>query len=515
MKKISITLLMVLVTLLWMPLSYAQEIKPYDYPVNLLKLSNLMTPIGSYEIAQTIDPIAVNSQEMHTLILSYAFIGQHQSYIEYESLIVTHLPSHSETSYEYISDSVKGVVYVEFIPTESWIHLSGIPASPDGYQATLIKGDYASYTGYLPHIDPSTKLETQGQLSMDVDDPLSLEQIQSYIQAKSPQGTIIGYEIISDDYTLSQKRPGTYEISFMTTYMDMYHILYLNIFMYDLTPPSITFEGTKVTIPLAEKWSIETIKALITISDNVDTLSTSDLVIISDTYSHALEVGMYSITFEVSDSSGNTSTLIMPIELVDLKGPDINGPMHIYIYTEDTPLTYLDIYNYFEIIDDVDGSNITWSFVVDHYNQTRNPGKYLMTIQARDQQLNATHQDFYIHVVNNSAPYFELNELIIEVSAQMPVTESQLITWFTNQLLNKGIETDDVTITFNEYEHHKNLSGSYYVYVSYDIDSKTYLSRIHVIVHEENRFPMTLIIVSGSLLMASVGYLVVKKFKKS
>ena len=350
---------------------------------------------------------------------------------------------------------------------------------------------------------------------MDVDLPMTIEQIRSYITARNPQGGVINYDVISDDYSVSQKLPGTYHISFMATFMDVYHVLNIHIEMHDLTAPILSFEGTKVEVPLAHKWSIETLKNLVTIVDNVDTLSSSDLLVIADTYSQATHVGNYSITFEIFDLSGNRSTLVMPIELVDLKAPDIQGPFNLYIYTEDIPFTHQNIYDYFEVTDDVDGSNVTWLFTVDNYNQTRLPGKYLMTLEVGDQQLNKAYQDFYIHVVNNSAPYFELNELIVEVSAKNPLTEQELVTWFKNQLLSKGLETDKVVITFNEYKTQKDTSGNYYVYVEYDIEDETYISRILVEVKEDDTIPWTVIIVAGNILIGASGYLLLRRFKKT
>ncbi|MFU8792707.1 MAG: hypothetical protein ACNA7K_01650 [Acholeplasmataceae bacterium] len=515
MKKLIMLLLFVSVSIFWMPTSYAQEVKPFDYPPNLLKLSNLMTPIDSYEIAHTIEPIAVESGQMYTLILSHAFLGNHVSYIDYEMLTVTSVPSLNEAVYSYINDNLKQTVYVEFIPTSATIHLSGIPASPDGYQASLVKGNYASFTGYLPYLYPHTNLETTGHLSMDVDVPMTIDQIKAYITARNPQGGILTYEIISDDYSTSQKLPGQYHISFMATYMDVYHVLNIQIDMHDLTAPVLSFEGTSVEVPLANKYSIDTLKALVTIVDNVDTLSSDQLVVIADTYSQASTVGNYSITFEIFDLSGNRSTLVMPITLVDLKAPDIQGPYNVYIYTEDTPLTHQDIYDYFNITDDVDGSNVMWSFTVDNYNQTQLPGKYLMTLEVRDQQLNTAYQDFYIHVVNNSAPYFELNELIVEVSAKTPLTEQELVTWFKNQLLSKGLETEKVIITFNEYNTQADKEGNYYVYLEYDVGEETYISRILVEVKEENTIPWTVLIVGANIVIGASGYLMVRRFKKT
>ncbi len=249
-------------------------------------------------------------------------------------------------------------------------------------------------------------------------------------------------------------------------------------------------------------------------TDNVDIMDSANLSILNDTYTSATTVGIYYVLFEASDQSGNKSTLEVPITLVDKKGPVISGPQMIYLYTTDAPLSNSSILSKYKAVDDVDG-NVSVSISYNLYNQTLTPGIYQMAISSSDAQLNTTNKNITIHVIENKGPIFETNEKIIEKSVADTMTDAEIIAWFKAQLELSGIQATNLNILFSEYKDNEKQSGSYYVYLSYESNGLTEITRVRIdVVEDENMIPFTLYIsIASGLLIAGLGitYYVKKK----
>ncbi|MBU1093784.1 MAG: hypothetical protein KKH01_04915 [Firmicutes bacterium] len=463
--------------------SKAEETASFPIGKNYLDLSNLVMKPGDSGYAYTKNPILVKANHQYTIVFDYGFLGQHADWLGDIYVGIEEDLSHDSYELLILDDYAHLRAYVEFIPQEAYIHITDLPMLPDNYDAILYEGFYTDFPGFEPFINQNEQMTYQGVLLLDYDQLLTTEQIQSYIHSTDPDGNTISFFTESDEYSSSAKLPGTYQMVFMTTYNQIAKRYYLDVRVYDQSAPVIVDPGT-ISIPLSEKASLNDVKQMIDVSDNVDDLTSDDLLVLADTYSTATAVGSYSITFKAVDSSLNETTLTIEINLVDLNGPVITGPSEIYLYTSDTPLTTQQIKDFYTFIDDVDGENVEVIFTVDTYEQTQIEGVYGITMQAYDTQLNYRIMNIKIHVIENRGPIFTNDEMVLDVDTADAMTEQDIIDWFVDHTLSMGLAISHVRVLYNEYENHEDEDGNYYIYLNYLVDGQEETSRIRVDVVE-------------------------------
>ena len=153
---------------------------------------------------------------------------------------------------------------------------------------------------------------------------------------------------------------------------------------------------------------IETIVAdHITVEDNVDGDITDRLIIAQDLYTgNERIVGDYVVTLEVSDSSGNRSSLDFVIKVVDRTKPVIQGPSEVNVQFNDQWSIETIISNHFTFHDDYDGEITDFGVVSTDY-VTNQMGTFEATIQVSDSSLNKAERTVTIHVIQTQNPRLE------------------------------------------------------------------------------------------------------------
>ncbi len=482
--------------------------------INHLNLSQLVYNKEFEGSARTETSIILKPYTTYTLVMSQDFLGQAWDHID-ERYVEIEEWSGSKYYLDLLSiDMTHGRAYFTFDTQEGLIDLLDIPVKgEENYDIILYEGTYADFPGFIPYVDADDPLEYFGVLPIDYDTQPTLETIKSYVIAKDPFGGTILSTLIFDDYTISNKLPGTYQMVFEANYNDISKRYYLDVKVMDITPPTLSIDGT-LEIPFKEKWTIDDIKKEVVIHDNVDALSWTDLVVTNDTYTDAESLGNYQITFSATDSSGNTNIIDVSIILVDRQGPTISGPSSIYLYTSDASLSNMDIQNKFTFNDDIDGSNVTVSIISNEYQQTSTPGKYKITFKAVDQTQNVSLFNVYIHVIENRGPVFEHNELVIEKTTADAMSDQDVIDWLKEQLELSGIQATNIMVLYNEYETHEHEKGSYYVYMSYKVDGQDMTSRVRIDVEQKPVNVLWIILPASGLLIAGTTAFIVLRHKK-
>lgn len=482
--------------------------------INYLDLSKLVYRDDIEGSARTSESIVLKSNSTYTLVMSQGFLGRAWDYLD---MTYVELEEASGSLYfnELLNvDQDNLRAHVTFQTVEGYIDLCVIPVDDQtNYEIILYEGEYADFPGFAPYVDNNDPLAYYGVLPIDYDEQPTLSMIQSYVIAKNPFGGTISSNLVYDTYSVSEKLPGTYQMVFEATYNDILKRYYLDINVYDLKAPDLSISGI-LSIPLMAKWTIDEIKQQVIMSDNVDTLDWTDLVVTNDSYSDATSLGNYQISFSVTDTAGNTSEIDVDIQLIDQTGPNIEGPSSIYLYTSDNVLTNAEIQNKFTFFDDIDGTNVTVSIITNEYQQMVVPGRYRVTFKAIDQALNETLFHVFIHVIENRGPVFEQNELIIEKTTADEMTESEIIDWLKNQLELSGYHVSNLMVLYNEYESHEKEKGSYYVYMSYELDGNEMTSRVRIDVEKKPIPLLWMVLPSTGLLAIGIGTFIIIKHKK-
>lgn len=452
---------------------------------NLLNLSNLLRAPGSSGTARTMRAITVKAGHQYTIVMDYGFMGlTPQELTGLKIRIEDHLSRQVQESL-VIEDSQTQAAYIEFTAIGTEIHILDLPMMPSNYNAIMYEGSFLDFMGYTPFLNPSEIMSYYGVLPMDYDQLMLMDQIKGYIGVHDPSGTPLIKTIVSDSFSSGSKLPGTYQIVFSAEFNNISKNYYLDVRIFDQAPPIITNPGV-ILVPLNAKLSIEQIKALITVTDNVDNIISSDLVVTNDTYSAATLLGLYEITVQATDSSQNRTIETISIQIVDQSPPVIIGPDELYLYTTDLAMTNSEILDYFEIIDEIEGFNVTVTFTQNTYLQTQVPGIYNLEIHAVDSQGNASTFGFKIHVIENKGPIFTSEAIILSVAAANAMTNQEIIDWFIAHTLLQGHNVEDVVVLFSEYANNEDKEGTYYVYLSYMLNGEEATSRISVDVENES-----------------------------
>jgi hypothetical protein len=446
--------------------------------------------------------------------LSFGFIGQNIQAYDYIPVIIEDLTDDSTEAYQLTEDGSNQRVYIEFVTPSNSIRLIDIPIDIAGdYEAMLYKGDYASFPGFEPYLLQSEVLSYQGVLLVNYDYLWTSSDISNLIVPKDPYDGIIPIEVVEDTYTLSDKKPGKYEITFKTTYNQISKVYHLDIVVYDITSPVLSLEESFL-IPLTEKIDVSEIISTIHITDNVDTLTHDHIEIIEDTYTSAVAVGDYHIKVSIKDQSQNIAYLTIPVSVIDKKAPEALFPYNLFVYNTDIPLTNEYIMSKFVVTDDVDGSQVEKTWISNQYNQTLIPGIYTMELSTKDGSNNVSIHKIYIHVVDNQAPQFSIDELIISTESHQQMTNSEIIEWFYSQASHLGVNVSHVRIIYNEYEMAEQEEGSYYVYVSYLSGDEEKTARILMQVEDQRDTSSMVYYGIGVAIMVSLmGMYVIKKKK--
>ncbi|MFA5474248.1 MAG: hypothetical protein WC225_01795 [Acholeplasmataceae bacterium] len=486
--------------------------------INLLNLSTLYKT-GAQDhryIIDVLQAIEVEPGQTYTLVSSETFLQDLYETID-QVIVSLYFGEVASDTKAYQKDMINKRAYLEFEALADVVILDNliIPETEPlvNYEIILYQGTYADFPGFEPYI-PKDEVRTYiGDLFLDYDFLLPASEIKTLVQAIDPDGNPIDTTILYDDYTESEKQPGAYQMVFSALHNRIQKTFSLHILINDHTPPVIVVPET-IRIPLVEKLSIDEIKTMIEVYDNVDTLYSKNLTVLHDSYTTASKLGPCEIQVEIKDTAGNKTQETVHIELIDEIGPTITGTSQIYLYTTDGPLSNSDILVYFTIKDDVALNSNSVKIIDDAYRQTVNPGVYSILISAQDMAGNLTTKEVFIHVIDNRGPIFQVDtDLIYTTMSSTVVSEVEIVQWFEEQLLLQGIQTSNIKVQHNEYELKNKQPGQYYVYLTYQAEGETVQTRILMDVQKENR-PIWHYLIVIPPVIGIAGYLLWRKIKK-
>ena len=143
---------------------------------------------------------------------------------------------------------------------------------------------------------------------------------------------------------------------------------------------------------------------MLSVSDNIDSLSINDIYIISDTYTTRInETGSFTIVFGVTDTNGNEYIHQIDINLFDDVAPVIYVDNYIVTvnlsatFNEDDALKLL--LNSKELVN----GNYTVTRLVDEYTGNENiPGSYIYKLSFTDEHGNVVEKEFLVKVLDSS-----------------------------------------------------------------------------------------------------------------
>lgn len=216
--------------------------------------------------------------------------------------------------------------------------------------------------------------------------------------------------ISSDNYTKNYNKVGTYEVIFKATdSSNNTGYLTVKITVIDDVKPVIN-GPTKIVKGTKEILTLSDIKAQLTASDNVDGLITDKIEVVEDLYTgNGNKVGIYTIKFKVSDSSGNETEKIVTIEVIDDIPPVFFVDNYFITVNQSVNLTIEDIIDLLVKTGQFSvNSQTTVMTVLDEYTGNEKiPGMYAMTFRVKSVNGNESEHSVVVNVVTD-----ETNDLI-------------------------------------------------------------------------------------------------------
>lgn len=243
--------------------------------------------------------------------------------------------------------------------------------------------------------------------------------------------------IVTDNYTPNKSVLGTHEVTVgVEDSSGNVSEFTFKVAVVDITAPLINGNSSVVSIGYKETYNIANFKSTLTVSDNYDTLSASDITIKSDNYTtNKTKLGTWNVVFEVTDSSGNTATFTKPIKVIDNVAPVFSGIETLTkSYTE--VMTLSDIIAQVTANDEIDG-NLTNKITVanDGFTGKSNKvGTHYIELSVTDNAGNTSTRTLTIKVIDDqSAGWFITNGVSINLTPGTELTRTQIV-----ELLNKS-----------------------------------------------------------------------------
>ena len=310
-----------------------------------------------------------------------------------------------------------------------------------------------------------------GYYFSDVDNPVSVETIQSYLQAiDDVDGDITDQIVIlDDDYTPNKTIIGEYEVIFQVTDSALNTSSFCVIVeVFDKTPPVIQgsdFHQIKETVLKP----ISYFQGFLIASDNYDQDITSQINVFSENYTDNYHIqGIYEIIYEVIDSSDNRTEFVVTVEVIDGIPPVFYGPETI-TKPNNVTMTLYAIVSEFTAVDNNDGE-VTNLIIIenDHYSKYQNKvGTWYIEISCCDSTGNISYHTIYIHVLDETKPIFlyDTRTITIDLSEnRLEVFDMIKVLIKTNAISEEAI----VEVLTDDYTDNKNTPGTYKIVLGVD-----------------------------------------------
>lgn len=380
---------------------------------------------------------------------------------------------------------------------------------------------------------------------IDIDHPKSVEEIKKTIKAYDPtEGDISNkIKIVSTNYdpTKPLKVDNYNMVVSVSDEAGNTSTATYNIVVKDITKPTVT--GKSINVSYKDTLTASKIRELFTYSDNY--YKDNDLVlnIIQNDYENTeafgkykAKVGSYEVKARVTDASDNFNEASCFINVIDDVKPMIVVAPTFNSTTTD-PITIEEIKKGIFVTDDVD-TNVTYE-LKDLDNYEKNPRlvkNYNFKITTKDNSNNYNEVSFVVRVSDTDFPEISANaSYLIVISVNEDLSREKIIEILTkaNNLTSyeiKSIESDYFTDDSKNGSYNLKIKGiNLETKEEFEINGELSLlpkltnhkldnnTNTNFLTNVWNNYKMDIIIilVSTTLIISLLGYILVKKMKKS
>ena len=336
------------------------------------------------------------------------------------------------------------------------------------------------------NVDPLIQDGETAEVYVNVDDPLTIEQILANVSAEDLLGETVQVQCTeTEKQKYKPSTLGVYKVTVTAT--DKYGqtaTCYLNIHVVDTVLPEIELVSP-IVLDYGDELTDQSVKEHIRITDNGTshggTIGDPSYMIDGTAMNRtggwtweADEVGTHTLKVTVADSSGNSSTKEFQITVRDIQAPVITmrdgadgnlliGLSRVLNFSESDFLALFQATDNVtpsdEIVLDVEGSFIPSKV-----------GNYDIKVVATDKAGNKGSYTCHVTVDADLPPVFILSDALVGATAESPLSSAQIQSIVVNALY-AGREVSDVLIDDSEYQANATRKGSYPVSYSVKVHS--------------------------------------------
>lgn len=195
-------------------------------------------------------------------------------------------------------------------------------------------------------------------------------------------------QIMTNGYQANSQVLGTYPVEFSVTDSSGNQAFYtMDIRVVDEEAPILSGTET-IVVGYDQCLTPAGVKETLCVIDNYDAVSDLSIELVEDTYSlHHRSLGEYQMVFQSTDSSGNTSTKTVLIEVVDQIPPVVYYDFAVIQTYTDRVLTIQEITTLLTHSKEID-QNKTYQVVVEYDSYSRHmttPGTYHLSLTYEDE----------------------------------------------------------------------------------------------------------------------------------
>ena len=285
----------------------------------------------------------------------------------------------------------------------------------------------------------------------------------------------------TDNYTTNKNKVGKYTLVYEATDKSGNKSTHtVNVNVVDKVTPIIN--GTNsYTQGNNQKLSLDTIKAGLTATDDVDGNLTTSITLKTDNYSaNYSKVGTYTIIYTVSDEAGNSCDYPITVKVVDKIAPIIKGT-NTYTQGNNQKISVESIKASLTASDDTDG-NLTTSITLkaDNYsNKFNNVGSHIVVFTVSDKAGNVSDFTVTINVVDRIAPVLS-GPTSIDKAYNLSLTLDDILQQFTVTDETSNLTWENISVVRDDYSLNSNTPGSYVIHLQVKDGANNY-SEIHTL----------------------------------
>lgn len=459
-------------------------------------------------------PIKVKNEQTYTLVMGIEYIGvDNYSQDEYPFFNLCNGSGCEEMDLEVDLDNERW--YITFLTTDEVFKFENLPVyASTGYDLILYEGTYADFSGYERYMSyPKTIYE--GVYLVNYDEPILESAIKTTIRAVDNfDGTSVKPVKVSDNYSNRTDKIGSFLIEYeVRDRMDNTSVYKMHVKVVDVKAPILTGQLSYTAEAKSVSLTIDQMINNMSVSDNVDTLSKSNIQVVSDDFTQNKDnVGEFPVVLRATDTSGNQSEQTVKVIIKDTVAPTVKGPDVLYTYLNDVPKTLEQIRSLYTSYDRFDG-DITSGIVIDLNGYKGNMlVVYEIYIKSTDIAGNRTIRTVHLHILDDVAPVFSTIEPVITSEALALMTQADIVSWFQTELLKKGHNANNVKVLLNEFEHGKNLKAAY-IYFEYEVEGTLHQTRAKVDIVKPKTNHSYIYISAATVLSLGLGFYIKKRIK--